>query len=278
MSTRRNVLCASLSILGATVPLASMSRRLRTTADLADLLSPSFEIHKPEGDGPFPTVFQFHGCGGRQGLQVPYARAAVEAGWAAVIVDSFKPRGIGRMAALATVCTGVRLPGRQRAGDLIAALHWGRQQKWVDSNCMAASGWSHGGWTIMDALALDGEGMRRNGTLADVTDGSLAGLRQTFLVYPWCGPSSLTIPRGWRHPVKSFFLICGRDSLSGERLPLRAAQKARDSGADVETVVFPTATHAFDDDASSDPRFVYDQALTDRAHGLYRQVLGQVQR
>jgi tRNA pseudouridine38-40 synthase len=37
----------------------------------------------------------------------------------AVAVDSFAPRGISRARALALVCTGVELPGWQRAGDVL---------------------------------------------------------------------------------------------------------------------------------------------------------------
>ena len=54
------------------------------------------------------------------------AKIVTEAGAAAILVDSFAPRRIGRAAALGTVCTGVRLQGRQRAGDLFAVMAWAR--------------------------------------------------------------------------------------------------------------------------------------------------------
>jgi dienelactone hydrolase len=111
------------------------------------------QVIRPDGPGPFPVVVQRHGCGGVQPLQRRYAEAARAAGVAAVILDSLAPRGIGRHEACATVCTGLRLRGGERAGDLTAILDWLDDQPWADRTRLAAAGWSHGGWSIMEALA-----------------------------------------------------------------------------------------------------------------------------
>ena len=42
-----------------------------------------------------------------------------------------------RPSALTTVCTGTRFRGRERAGDLYAALNWVRRQLWADKNRIA---------------------------------------------------------------------------------------------------------------------------------------------
>jgi dienelactone hydrolase len=78
----------------------------------------------PKGEAPHPLVLLLHGCGGAQPYLADYAAAAVEAGVAALIVDSFAPRGISRLNAHATVCTGLRLRGVERAMDVFALLAW----------------------------------------------------------------------------------------------------------------------------------------------------------
>src|SRR5215472_16512378 len=87
----------------------------------ARLLAPGLELVTPPGAGPFPTVLLVSGCGGLHGDKGPnpimdeYARSAVEAGWAAAILDSYSPRGWEPTWARTRVCTGLRLPGFRRA-------------------------------------------------------------------------------------------------------------------------------------------------------------------
>src|SRR5215469_10289329 len=67
-------------------------------ASRAKLLASGLELVTPSGTGPFPTVLLIHGCGGLHGDKGPnpimdeYARSALEAGWAAAILDSYGPR------------------------------------------------------------------------------------------------------------------------------------------------------------------------------------------
>ena len=78
------------------------------------------KVFRPEGPGPFPVALILHGCGGKTPFLEAYARVAVEAGWAAVVVDSFAPRGISPLRAKLTVCTGTALRGLERSGDIFA--------------------------------------------------------------------------------------------------------------------------------------------------------------
>ena len=110
----------------------------------AALLAEHLTLVKPDGPGPFPVVLQMHGCGGIQPMQLRYAEAARGAGFAAVVVDSLGPRGIGRREAQLTVCTGARLRGAERAVDLLAMLSWVKAQPWATADNVAAAGWSHG--------------------------------------------------------------------------------------------------------------------------------------
>lgn len=225
------------------------------------MIPPSALVVRPPGTGPFPTVVMMHGCGGRQPFLFHYAEAFREAGVAAVVVDSFAHRRIDRLSAHWTVCTGLRLRGRERAEDLFAVIDWLLEQDWCDADRLSAAGWSHGGWAIMDAMSLAGA---RPDLRARATK-----LIQVFLVYPYCGPPSLTQSRGWGQLRPNVTAVLGgRDAVVGVRAPARALDRLARDGVPVNLHVFDEATHAFDDDQASDPRSRFRPELRIQAISL----------
>ncbi len=226
----------------------------------AERLARHFTLHLPDGPGPHPVVIQLHGCGGRQPLHDTYAQAAKAAGIASIVVDSYTLRGISRRAAQLTICTGLRLRGAERAIDLHAVLHWLDGQAWVDPGRIAAAGWSHGGWTIMDALS---------GAGAHAGDSArLDRLKAAFLVYPYAGLPSLTATRGWGvYRPKVSAVLGTRDAVAGHIMPRRALDRLSRDGLEVEVLTLEGATHSFDDPDADDPRTRYnaDQAAQARA-------------
>ena len=215
-------------------------------------------VFKPAGPGPFPVALILHGCGGKTPFLEDYARTAVEQGWAAVVVDSLKPRGMSTLDAKLFVCTGVALRGLTRAADVFAMLTWLDSQAWADARRVFLAGWSHGGWTIMDSYAI-GENAARATRLADADPARLRrAVRGALLVYPYAGYPSLTSRRGWGEgapPVWS--VVAGRDQVVGWKLPGRALDRLAADGLAVDRLVFDDATHAFDDDKANDPRARY---------------------
>ncbi|MGE0597154.1 MAG: dienelactone hydrolase family protein [Hyphomonadaceae bacterium] len=245
-----------------------------TLAERIAFLEPWFEVAKPDGLGPFPLLVMLHGCGGRQPFLDGYAEVAREQGVASLIVDSHKPRRIGMIGASLTVCTGARLQGRERAGDLFAAFAWARAQAWVDASRIMAAGWSHGGWTVLDALALrPGAEMARATKLSGLPDEPLQGLAAAFLGYPYAGVAALSGRRRLRLDVPISAIVCGRDTIVGTKAPLAALSRMRGRGAAIDVSVFDTATHAFECDTALDPRVRYDRDLTLRAHDLMRDMI-----
>jgi dienelactone hydrolase len=230
-----------------------------------DALIECARVLLPEGDGPFPVVIQMHGCGGVQPMQRRYAEAALKAGVAVVILDSLKPRRIGRREAQMTICSGLRLRGAERAEDLRFALDWVRTQPWADPGRIAAAGWSHGAWAIMEALAAD-----------DAHPG-VADLKLAVLVYPYAGPLAHTASRGWgRNWPAVLASVGGRDAVVGRLAPLRAIRRLKDDGLDVELIEMPDATHCFDDDQASDPRTVHRPDLETLMRTRYAAALKRV--
>lgn len=237
-------------------------------------LEPHYIIRQPaQMNGRGPVVIMLHGCGGPRPFITEMAEQAAAAGATAIAVDSFAPRRISRVAAFATVCTGARLQGRERAGDLYATLAWARRQPWADPNRISVIGWSHGSWTIMDALALrSGEEMRRATGLDDLADEPLEGLAATMLVYPYVGVGTYAGRREWRMSPRSTAIIAERDYIVGSSRSTLERQRAR--GTPMDIVLFENATHAFEDEQAEDPRVRYNPAATAREYGLLREMIG----
>lgn len=220
-----------------------------------------------------PVVLQFHGCGGQEPFLQTYGKTATDLGVAAVTIDSFRPRGMSKLDGKLFVCTGTALRGAQRAADVFAMLNWVRRQPWADPDRIALAGWSHGGWTVMDALAMGGNAARVTG-LADADPAALKAVRGAFLVYPYASFPSLTSAQGWpgaRPPVAA--ILGGKDQVVGVNGPRKALQRLERDGVNVELTLFPDATHAFDDDHANDPRARYRPDLLDTARGIYAGML-----
>jgi dienelactone hydrolase len=100
----------------------------------------------PQGKPPFPAVVVLHGCNGVAPHTRWWARRLASWGYAALIIDSFSSRG------LVQVCDGSRaLPGPERAKDVFAAASYLRSRPDIDGSRIAALGYSHGGWTALNA-------------------------------------------------------------------------------------------------------------------------------
>ena len=202
-------------------------------------LAPHFGVSRPALEGRVPAVLMLHGCGGLRPFMGDIAAVLTEAGAAAIIVDSYAPRRISRLAAFATVCTGARLQGRERAGDLFAAYAWARRQDFIDPARIAVAGWSHGGWTILDGLALrSGSEMERATGLTGLPEEPLDGLAAAFIVYPYAGVASLAGRRDWRIAPRSVAIVAGRDHVVGVEAPRRALHAQRLRGAPLEIPTF----------------------------------------
>ncbi|WP_395646866.1 dienelactone hydrolase family protein [Terricaulis sp.] len=242
-----------------------------TVAERIARLEPSMSVVRPEGPGPFPVVIMLHGCGGRRPFHDDIAAMLAREGAAAIVVDSFAPRRISRIQAYSTVCTGARLQGRERAGDLYAALEYARQQRWADPERLIAAGWSHGGWTIIDGMAMrSGAEMTRATGLTDLPAEPMTGVTSTLLAYPYAGIGSLAARREWRIHPHSVAILAGRDYIVGWKMPREALERQRARGADLEILFFENSTHAFEDDQARDLRVRYDADATAREYDVLR--------
>jgi dienelactone hydrolase len=126
----------------------------------------------PEGKPPFPAIVVLHGCNGVSQNTRVWARRLASWGYAALIVDSFTLRG------LAQVCDGSRaLPGPERAKDVFAAATYLRSRPDIDGKRIGVLGYSHGGWTALNAS-----------TEKRVEQEGVPPFRAVVALYPFCPP------------------------------------------------------------------------------------------
>jgi dienelactone hydrolase len=218
-------------------------------AALADLLRPHYRTRMPDGPGPFPTAILLSGCDGPHDNLDRWAERLAAEGWASVVVDSHTPRGFGEYEIWRLVCAGQLLMGSERAGDLLVALEDVRAMPFVDPSRIALVGSSHGGWTIMDLLAIDPPErlpFNLSALPGDPATDPLRGVVAAVLLYPWCGFGNHARGVGWDHPAPVLFVLAGRDTIAPADYCDSITDALEERGADVETLVLPEADHAFD--------------------------------
>jgi len=259
--------CAIGQATGLTTPR-------RDIAEQVTLIRPHTTIELPaDTSAPVPAAILLHGCGGLRQVQPDYAAALLEAGYGVITVDSNSARGIGRFAAMSQVCTALRLWGRERAADIEAALVLAREDARIDDSRLALIGWSHGGWTVLDALDYAGEG-RVPASLTGVEPPPLAGVRSAILLYPYCGFPVRADGRGFPSDIAVHAILAGRDMVAPTGDCVRLFQRADAAGHPVDYVTWPGVTHAFDEPAAPpDPRMEFDADAAARARARIVDIL-----
>jgi dienelactone hydrolase len=110
--------------------------------------SGNYELLTPQGAGPFPAVIVMHPCNGVSDNTRRWASRLVSWGYAALIVDSFRSRG------LSNVCGyGGALPASVRAHDAIEAKDYLRGLPNIAKDRIGLIGFSHGANAALAASA-----------------------------------------------------------------------------------------------------------------------------
>jgi dienelactone hydrolase len=248
----------------------------RTLDEHVALIAPSVTILLPEDrSAPVPTIIFFHGCGGQRPMHMDHAEAIADAGFGVLVVNSFAPRGIGRFEAMTQVCAALRLWGQERSADVFAAMEIARQTDGVDPDRLVLAGWSHGGWTLLDAMSFASEEIRP----PTLTSGAINfdGVDRIIPIYPYCGfPARGSGHIGPGLPAVEM-ILAERDMIAPHGDCERLARRAESAGAAIDYAIWPGVTHAFDDtDAPAlDPRMDFDAEAAAR---LRDQLIAALQR
>ena len=215
-------------------------------------------LFQPAGSGPYPAIIMMHGCLGvysfgdpTQGLNsvfLEWGTRLVNAGYAALLVDSFTPRNIAQNQCDQNGAgfTAVNI----RAADAYAGLEYLASQAFVDANNIGLLGWSQGGGAVMAAM--------------DVTKFRIfPRFKAAVTFYPGCGLNNLFggITESTWKPYAIFRIWGGSaDTIVNNgvcRTRISAAQRLGAVYAGMR--VYPNAQHSFDSATKVDDRFTqYD--------------------
>jgi dienelactone hydrolase len=161
-------------------------------------------------------------------------------GYAALLVDSFGPRGFpagfpvhsydDRPDAVNEVTV--------RPFDAYAALAWLRTRPDIDGAHIGLQGWSNGGSATLAAMA--------DTTLTEAKLTPKDGFRGALALYPACGLHGQF--KTHYLPYAKVLVFGGTDDeeVSAGRCA-RLVDMSRNEGGDISIVVYPDATHDFDD-------------------------------
>ncbi len=207
-------------------------------------------LYHPRGPGPFPAVVLLHGCDGVIDLYHKWAARFAGMGYVALIVDSFKPRGLG------ADCRGERAdPPDLRVEDAMGARAFLAKRDFVDPARIAVIGWDDGGDAALRAVG--GRIVGKSG--GDASPGkAAAGFRAAAAFYPDCAVSG-----PFAAPV--LVLVGDQDRWSPVAPCARMIGDASKDGASPEAAlqVYPGATHLFDDDFPTNAWLLAEQARGD---------------
>ncbi|MEP7301862.1 MAG: prolyl oligopeptidase family serine peptidase, partial [Caldimonas sp.] len=131
-----------------------------------------------------PAIVLMHGCGGMvdaRGVLAARHRDWAERfarwGYVTIVLDSFGPRGLGRICEMKDRPIH---PWKERTVDAYAAAAWLAARGDVDPNALFLLGWSNGGATVLSAVRRQAPGRPDGGpgfraAVAWIASSSLAG-------------------------------------------------------------------------------------------------------
>lgn len=188
-------------------------------------------LYLPEAaTGRLPAMVIQHGSGGvSEAREHAYAREFVKMGVAAVVTDSFSPRGVK-----STVTDQSAVSSLEMTRDALNALAAASKHPRIDGGRIGIVGFSKGG-TVALQTALD------RFTLRALPSGPRFALH--VAMYPGCGSHHFN-PATSGAPI--LMMMGDADTYTGVEACLALAERYRAAGAKVETRVFPGAKHGWD--------------------------------
>ncbi|MBR0692904.1 dienelactone hydrolase family protein [Bradyrhizobium lablabi] len=218
-------------------------------------------LFRPERPGPHPAIVLLHGRGGPYSINVNrectlVSRASPSAacnanglsrrhmmwgqywtdhGYVALLPDSFGPRGKAHGFGRFTHDDPDRTDVNEltvRPLDAEGALNWLRSQSNIIGKRIFLQGWSNGGSTTLNV-------MQRQGAVK-------SGFRAALAFYPGCGPDAL-LSQTLRSAAPIAMLIGSDDEEVSPQRCQDVAQRSIAAGSKIDVLLYPGATHDFDD-------------------------------
>ena len=216
-------------------------------------------LFRPSGEGAHPAVVLLHGRAGPYSANnnsecttvAPRVRSPCNAttlskrhamwgqfwadrGYVALLPDSFGPRGKARGFGRFTHGDAERDAVNERTVrplDAEAAFAYLRGRNDVVPNRIFLQGWSNGGSTALNVM---------------VRQGAQAGFRAALAFYPGCGKTAMLQPAIPATAPITIFTAEDDEEVSPEFCE-QLVERSREGGAAIKGIVYPGASHDFDD-------------------------------
>jgi dienelactone hydrolase len=210
-------------------------------------------MFKPDGPGPFPALVILPTCAGHAGWYAPFdwAQAALDRGYAVMVVDPLAPRGVGVENCQSSPGNPAKVSWPRYRKDAFDAANHLRKQSFVDRSRVGLMGFSLG---AIAALGASGDPFARQ-------DGR-PPFRGIVSLYPRCARLDITSggPRQirWVPHVVSIPLqvqMGDQDTETPAKDCIPVLQEQKNNRAPIEFFVHKNATHAWDTAALGDTTF-----------------------
>ena len=226
------VLSSFLLLFVATPSMAQPARETMTLAreHRGQPIKVPAELMLPPGTGKVPAVVIHHGSGGvTEAREFRYAREMVAMGVAALVIDSFSPRGIA-----STVTDQTSVSAREMTDDAFAALQALAAHPRIAAAKIGIYGFSKGG--TVSLFTADERSAARA-----LPPGLRFALHVPF--YPGCTDHFFQRATTGA-PI--LMLIGGADTYVGVAPCTEYADKLKAAGAKIEVKIYPGAAHGWD--------------------------------
>jgi dienelactone hydrolase len=184
----------------------------------------SAELSLPAGAAPAAGVVVLHGCGGVVPHDRWWADQLSRWGYAALLIDSFRPRGYTE------VCNrGALVPPETQARDAFDGAAYLRARLGRHDAPIGVIGFSHGGWAVLKAVLA--------GVVRQLGETPFAA---AVAFYPGCDPPGAALE------TDTLILIGGADDWTPAARCERWRDGAQRNGHTLQLNLYPGALHAFD--------------------------------
>jgi dienelactone hydrolase len=173
---------------------------------------------------PTAAVIVLHGCDGVGPHYRSWARQLAQWGYAALLVDSFRPRGFTE------VCNhGELVPPEAQAHDAFGAATYLRARADLHVTRVGVIGFSHGGWAVLKAVLA-----------GSAQPAGAPAFTAAVAYYPGCDPPTAPLD------TDTLILLGSADDWAPPERCLRWRDTVQTNGQVLELKEYPGALHAFD--------------------------------
>jgi dienelactone hydrolase len=185
------------------------------------------ELYLPTGAAPAAAVVVLHGCDGVGPHYREWARRLAQWGYAALLIDSFGPRGFTE------VCNrGLLVPPEAQARDAFDGAAYLRAASQIRAQRIGVIGFSHGGWAVLKAVLA--------GLVRHPSEPPFAA---AVAYYPGCDPRD---PPGAPLETDTLILIGDADDWTPAARCARWRDAVQTNGHVLQMKTYPEARHGFD--------------------------------